>query len=163
MTEATLSFAQIRADDPQLAALLAASDAYFAALYPAASNHLEDATTLAQPNVTIYGAWVDAQLVACGAVKIMRDDGEYGEIKRVFVAEGWRQQGLAQRIMEKLHAHLRDHGVAVARLETGINEGATLRFYHRLGYRHRPPFGHYAFDPLSVFMEKSLDADRPLP
>ena len=34
---------------------------------------------------------------------------------------------------------------------------AALRLYRRLGYGERPPFGAYAPDPLSGFMEKRID------
>ena len=143
-----------------LQGLLDSSDAHFAALYPPGSNHLEDISALTQPNVTIFGVLVGEALVACGAVKIMKadegDEGDYGEIKRVFVNQAWRKHGFASMIMHRLHAHLWAHNLTIARLETGIHDTNTLKFYHRLGYIERPPFGEYALDPLSVFMEKRL-------
>ena len=46
--------------------------------------------------------------------------------------------------------------IAMLRLETGIHNTEALRTYRRAGYRERNPFGDYAPDPLSVFMEKRL-------
>ena len=45
----------------------------------------------------------------------------------------------------------------VIRLETGelLKEAVTL--YTKLGFVRRGPFGDYADDPASVFMEKSLN------
>lgn len=153
---------QIQAIDPHSEAalsLLAQSDAYMAELYPAESNHLESPKALAQPQVLFLGIWLAEWLAACGAVKVMRDgDGAYGEIKRVFVQPQFRGRGLSKALMEELEAHLRAQGIDRVRLETGVHQPEALSLYERLGYDRRAPFGEYVEDPLSVFMEKRLDA-----
>jgi putative acetyltransferase len=136
--------------------LLQMSDEYMGALYPAESNHLESSAALAQKEVLFIGGWHDGELIACGAVKLMRDDGEYGEIKRVFVLDRFRGRGLSRRIMDFLETHLRSQKIALARLETGIRQPEALGLYRKLGYIERPPFGKYKLDPLSVFMEKRV-------
>ena len=138
-------------------ALIAMSDTYMTALYPAESNHLESASALKAPNVLFLGCFLQDQLVGCGAVKILSDDGRYGELKRVFVLEKHRGKGYSKAIMEKLEDHLKNNGIALARLETGIRQPEALGLYKRLGYVERPPFGAYVEDPLSLFMEKRLD------
>jgi putative acetyltransferase len=138
-------------------ALIAMSDAYMTALYPAESNHLESARALKAPNVLFLGCFLQGQLVGCGAVKILSDDGRYGELKRVFVLESHRGKGYSKAIMEKLEDHLKNSGIALARLETGIRQPEALGLYKRLGYVERAPFGAYVEDPLSLFMEKRLD------
>jgi putative acetyltransferase len=138
-------------------ALIAMSDTYMTALYPAESNHLESARALKAPNVLFLGCFLQGQLVGCGAVKILSDDGRYGELKRVFVLESHRGKGYSKAIMEKLEDHLRNSGIALARLETGIRQPEALGLYKRLGYVERAPFGAYVEDPLSIFMEKRLD------
>ncbi len=142
---------------PEVRHLLDLSDAYMGELYPAESNHLEGPDALALPNVHFIGARHDGQLVACGAVKTMDNDGRYGEIKRVFILEAFRGKGLSKLIMQRLEMHLRAHGVRVARLETGIHQPEALGLYEKLGYGYRMPFGSYQPDPFSVFMEKQLD------
>ena len=134
--------------------LLDLSDAYMGALYPAESNHLVDVSALKQPTVYFIGGYVNDELVACGAVKLMDDDGIYGEIKRVFVLEAHRGKGYSRRVMECLEQHLRDNGVGIARLETGIRQPEALGLYRKLGYVEREPYGAYLLDPLSLFMEK---------
>jgi len=141
---------------PEAQALIAQSDAYMTALYPAESNHLESAEALRQPHVLFVGAHVDGALVGCGAVKTLDDDGTYGEIKRVFVLDAHRGKGLSKAIMQTLESHLKAGGVGLARLETGIHQPEALGLYAKLGYAAREPFGAYAPDPLSVFMEKPL-------
>ena len=144
-------------DSPGARRLIALSDALLAALYPPESNHLETREALRLPNVLFVGAWLDDELVGCGAVKTLVDrDGAYGELKRVFVPEERRRRGHARAIMAHLEQHLRGAGVACARLETGISQPEALALYRAVGFRERGPFGAYRHDPHSVFMEKSL-------
>lgn len=154
---------RIEALNPDLSAaqsLIAKSDAYLAALYPPESNHLESVDALKRQNVRFLGGYIDTELVACGAVKILADDGLYGEIKRVFVLEAFRGRGFSKIIMQQLEAHLRSKEVFLVRLETGIAQAEALGLYAKLGYVRRQPFGCYKPDSLSVFMEKSLPAKR---
>jgi putative acetyltransferase len=136
--------------------LLALSDDYAAALYPAESNHMESVDVLMQPNVLFLGGYVAGELVACGAVKMLNDDDVYGEIKRVFVVERFRGRGFSRQIMERLEEHLRLQRIPLSRLETGVKQPEALGLYRRLGYLERAPFGKYQIDPLSVFMEKRI-------
>lgn len=136
--------------------LIALSDAYMTALYPAESNHFESPEALAQSHVRFMGIHEGGELIACGGVKLMADDGRYGEIKRVFVLPAHRGKGLARVIMAALEAQLRREQVPLARLETGIYQPEALGLYRRLGYLERAPFGAYRPDPLSLFMEKQL-------
>lgn len=136
--------------------LLARSDALMASLYPAESNHMEPPSVLAQDNVLFIGAYVDGEVVGCGAFKKMDDDGHYGEIKRVFVLEQHRGRGYSKQIMQYLERELRAAGIPLARLETGNKQPEALALYRKLGYVERAPFGKYQPDPLSIFMEKAL-------
>jgi putative acetyltransferase len=150
---------EIRDTDPRtpdVRRLLALSDSCMGSLYPAESNHLEPAEELCADHVIFVGAFERDTLVACGAARVMADDGLYGEIKRVYVVEERRGRGISRRIMDVLERRLAARGVQVARLETGIRQPAALALYERLGYEYRPPFGSYRLDPLSVFMEKRL-------
>src|SRR5438132_380077 len=64
-------------------ALLQQLDAYLLSLYPPESNHLLSIEALRQPNVVFLTAVVDGRVAGCGAM--VNQDGEYAEIKRVFV------------------------------------------------------------------------------
>lgn len=146
--------------DPESAevlALIAASDAYYVDLYPAESTHLESSDDLKKPNVLFVGCRIDGELAASGAAKIMHNDGNYAEIKRVFVLDQHRGKGLSNRVMRYLEDELRRRGVCLFRLETGIKQPAALGLYRKLGYLERGPFGSYRADPLSVFMEKQVN------
>jgi phosphinothricin acetyltransferase len=143
-------------DQPAVALFLAASDAYAQALYPAESNHLLPIEALVKPSVHFYVARrdQDRMAVGCGAF-VDAGDGSV-EIKRMWLEPAARGAGVGSRILETLEANARALGATVARLETGIHNGEALRLYRRAGYVEIGPFGAYAPDALSVFMEKPL-------
>lgn len=136
--------------------LLELSDRFTLALYPGENIHLESAQELKHPDAFLAGIHIDGLLVACGAVRMQRDDGEYGEIKRVFVRDTHRGMGCATRIMDHLEQRLRSDGIGIARLVTGARQTGALQLYRSLGYRERGAFGAYRAGPASVFMEKPL-------
>ena len=143
--------------DPQVAALFALSDAYAAALYPAESNHLVDADSLAEGHVVFAVARRGEQILGCGA-SVLHDDAAapYAEIKRMFVLEEARGLRLGERILSYLEEQTAARGVRTLRLETGIHSHPARRLYERCGYRLIGPFADYWDDPLSVFYEKNL-------
>lgn len=139
---------------PEVGALIRASDAYSASLYPAESNHLVDIDTLAQPNVLFCVARLNDAIAGCGAAVLMPEG--YAEIKRMFVYETSRGHGLGRQILAFLEDHLRRRGVSVVRLETGVHSYEAIRLYARMDYVRIGPFADYWDDPLSVFYEKQL-------
>ena len=139
--------------------LIRQSDTYLVGLYPADSNHLESVDDLTKLNVLMLGAFSGGALVAIGAAKILVEDAPYGEIKRVFVVPDHRGQGISRAVMLELERRLAENKVNLSRLETGIAQPEALSLYKSLGYSERGPFGAYEADPLSVFMEKVLEAN----
>jgi putative acetyltransferase len=136
-------------------ALIAQLDAYLNSLYPAESNYLLSAEALQQPNVTFLTAQIGGKTVGCGAY--VNHDGEYAEIKRMFVLPAFRGRRIGQHLLEELELRAGSSGIKLSRLETGIYQKEALGLYGRAGYKRRGGFGDYrADDPLCVFMEKSL-------
>jgi putative acetyltransferase len=137
-------------------ALLDQSDAYMAALYPPESNHLLDVAALEIPGVAFFVARHEGAALGCCAL-VPAGDGS-AEIKRMFIAPHARGIKLGRRLLENLEAQARQRGISTLRLETGIHQPEALGLYRACGYRDIPPFGDYLPDPLSVFMEKTLDS-----
>lgn len=144
-------------DAAEVRQLIVACDAFYDGLYPAESNHLESSADLKSPDVLFIGGRIEGRLVASGAAKILHDDGDYAEIKRVFVCDQCRGKGLSRLIMQYLETEMCQRGITLLRLETGVKQPAALGLYRQLGYRERSPFGCYRADPLSVFMEKQVE------
>jgi putative acetyltransferase len=141
-------------DQPEVRSMLARLDAYCATLYPAESNHLMDIESLMQDGVLFLVARdVDGSAVGCAA--LVNRDG-YGEVKRMFVDERKRGLGTGRKLLDHLAMFARMAGLGVLRLETGIHQPEAIGLYERAGFVRRAPFGDYAQDPLSLFMEKRL-------
>ncbi len=128
-------------------------DQYQAELYPAQSNHLDGPEILAEANCNLVGAYKENKLLGIGASK---QSDNYGELKRFFVQESFRGQGIAECIIAVLETFLVEKEIFISRLETGIHQHAAIRFYKKIGYGLTQPFGNYQLDPLSVFMQKHL-------
>jgi putative acetyltransferase len=144
-------------DQPDVIGLIRQLDEYQEGLYPAESNHFLDIKSLCDPAVHFLVARTDdGRAVGCGAIKF--DARGWGELKRMFVVPEMRVKGLhlGQRLISELENEAAARGVASVRLETGNVSAAALAAYERAGYVVRGPFGDYAHDPLSVFMEKTI-------
>jgi ribosomal protein S18 acetylase RimI-like enzyme len=59
-------------------------------------------------------------------------------------------------MLNHLAAHVRHHGIALLRLETGIYQSEAIGLYERFGFRPIGAFGAYREDPLSAFYEMRL-------
>jgi putative acetyltransferase len=140
---------------PDVRALLAELDAYLHALYPAESNHIMDVDSLALPEVAVYVVRKDGAPAGC--VAIVNRDGEYGELKRLYVRPASRGQGLSRILIAQLETAARLMGLPLIRLETGTLQPEALGVFEAAGFWRRGPFGDYpADDPYCVFMEKAL-------
>jgi putative acetyltransferase len=145
-----------RPDQPEVVALIDELDAFQKPLYPPECHYGIDIEALMQPHVLFAVARTSqGEAVGCGAIVM---NGDWGEIKRMFVRPAVRSQGVAQRIVAFLEAQALERAVTLVRLETGISQPDALRFYERAGYARRGPFADYPDDPYSIFMEKQLRA-----
>ena len=142
-------------DQPEVAQFFAASEAYMGALYPAESNHFVDAAALKADNVTFLVARREGVAVGCGAI-VRALDGT-AEIKRMWVDPAVRGEQIGRRLLEALIAAAWASGVTTLQLETGILQPEAIGLYKRHGFVERGPFGDYAEDPLSIFMELAID------
>ena len=139
---------------PEILAMLEEGERYGASLYPAESNHFVPVDELRQENVRFVVARGEGrEALGIGAVVMQ---GEWAEVKRMWVAPSARGRGVSKAILADLEALARTAGVGVLRLETGVENREALALYERTGFTRCGPFAGYAEDPLSVFMEKRL-------
>ncbi len=139
--------------EPAARALLQESHALMRSLFPAESNHFLSVDALAAPDIAFFVAMRGGRTLGTGA---LADKGGYGEIKSMFVAPEARGGGTGAAILAAIEAEARARGLAALMLETGDTLDAAHRLYERAGFTRRGPFGDYAADPLSRFMEKPL-------
>ncbi len=83
-------------------------------------------------------------------------NGDWAEVKRMWVAPVSRGRGVAKAILRHLLTEAASARVRAVRLETGIANREALALYERAGFARRGPFADYRSDPLSVFMERLL-------
>jgi putative acetyltransferase len=148
----------IIADDPaqpEVRKLIEELDAFLVDLYPPESNHLLPIDALRQANVTFLTARIRDRVVGCGA--LVNHDGEYGELKRMFVRPEFRGLQIGRQILDELESRARASELRLIRLETGVSQHNALTLYESAGYRRICPFGMYHEDPLCVYLEKQLD------
>jgi putative acetyltransferase len=141
-------------DQPAVIALIADLDAYQDTLYPPESRHALDLESLKRSNVLFAVARDSAgEAIGCGAIVL---GSELGELKRMYVSPRARGQGVARKLLALLESRAIDLGCKLLMLETGPYQHNALALYASVGYERRGPFGDYANDPLSVFMQKCI-------
>ena len=94
------------------------------------------------------------QAVGCGGFK--EYEPYVAEIKRVFVRQRYRKQGLAKSLMNELEALAKQKGYRKLILETGAILEAAMKLYSSIGFCIIDNYGQYANMPESVCMEKIL-------
>ena len=136
-----------------IAALLRAGEEYAESLYPAEENFILPLAALEKPGVTVFVARIGGEALGMAAL-VVTESG--AELKRLYVADAARGQGLAAGLLDALEAHARATGVAVIRLETGNRSLAAIALYEKRGYRRIPRFGEYVDSASSVCMQLTL-------
>lgn len=123
-----------------------------AQISPPESNHTLDLDTLKTPQITLWSAWEEDQLLGCGALKQIGSD--HGEIKSMRTHERHTRRGIASAMLEHIIGQARAQGMCRLSLETGSQEefAPACALYRRYGFETCRPFANYREDPLSTFM-----------
>jgi putative acetyltransferase len=140
-------------------ALIYELDSGLAVAYPPEQMHGLTLNSLFEPHVQFFIARLGDAAVGCGGVAFF--DG-FAEVKRMYVREPARGEGIAQALLAHIEDVTRSAGVALLRLETGVRQPAALRLYERFGFRPCAAFGPYttmapAAIKNSLFYEKNLN------
>lgn len=101
-----------------------------------------------------FVAYDDDQAVGCAAIK--RYDDESAEVKRVFIREEYRGQGISKKLMELLEQTVKEQGYSCLLLESGEILVEAMALYRKIGFKVIPNYGPYKDMPESVCMKKEL-------
>jgi DNA-binding MarR family transcriptional regulator/N-acetylglutamate synthase-like GNAT family acetyltransferase len=93
----------------------------------------EDLTPMRPPGGTFVLARSDGEVVACGGVQSLGEG--IGEVKRMWVHDGWRGAGLGARMLRRLEDDAAALGHTVVRLDTHGSLTDAIALYERTGYR----------------------------
>lgn len=100
-------------------------------------------------------AYVDDSPVGCGAFKPF-EEGNYVEIKRMYVLESQRSRGIAKAILSELEKWATEVGYSKSVLETGKRQPEAIALYTKHGYQVTENYGQYIGIENSVCFEKQL-------
>jgi putative acetyltransferase len=161
--KARISEADPRADEVQ--DLIGRHLQFTSAASPPEFAFALDHNELVEPGVTLFGLWIDGELLAIGALKHL--DDAHGELKSMHTAEQARGRGLGRRMLGHLVATASTRGYRRVSLETGSTEefAPARKLYASAGFVPCGPFADYRSSAWNTFMtlEQPPRELRPLP
>ena len=124
---------------------------------PTEHVHALPSTAWADPDLTLFGARRDGELIGVGAIR--RLDDIHAELKAMHTRAEARGQGVGRAMLAHLLAVAQARGYDRVSLETGTMAAfAPARaMYRKAGFRPCPPFGAYTVNPYSVCMTLALE------
>ena len=139
-------------------ALVGELEAVLAVEYSPEQRHGLTFDAIFQPHVRFFLARRRGAAVGCGGVALFPD---FAEVKRMYVRDGARRNGVAGAILARIEEEVRGAGLSLLRLETGVRQVAAMQLYARAGFQECPAFGAYALKAQqaiasSVFFEKRI-------
>jgi len=123
---------------------------------PPESVHALGIERLRQPDITMWSAWQDGELLGCAALKEL--DPEHGEIKSMRTVTRHLRKGVGAALLRHIFAEAKRRSYRRLSLETGSQPAfvAARTLYVRFGFEECGPFADYIDDPNSVFMTRTL-------
>ncbi len=100
-------------------------------------------------------AYEEETAVGCGAFK--KYEPGAAEIKRMYVREEKRCQGIAAEILKELEDWAKELNFTEFVLETGLKQPEAIRLYRKSGYEIIPNYGQYKGIENSVCMRKFIE------
>src|SRR5829696_2592650 len=152
----TAGLVEIAVESPTSAAAQFCLDAYFAELhsrfdagFDPGRSVVADPGELTEPAGVLLVARLRGEPVGNGALRF--HDGEWAEIKRMWIDDGVRGLGVGRRILAELEAHAAKHGAHTIRLETNRTLREAIGLYRSAGYREierfsPEPYAHHWFE-----------------
>ncbi|RFU19473.1 GNAT family N-acetyltransferase [Geodermatophilus marinus] len=141
-------------DDPVARRLVAAVQQEYVTRYGGPDEATVDPAEFEPPAGLFLVAEVGDRPAGCGAWRVHAPG--VVEVKRVFVAPGFRRRGLAQVLMAELEASAARAGHRAVVLNSGNRQPEALALYAALGYGPVPGYGVYAESPGAVFLGREL-------
>jgi GNAT superfamily N-acetyltransferase len=141
-------------DDPVATALIEAVQQVYVVRYGGRDATPVEPAEFAPPRGLFLVGRLREEPVACGGWRIVEPG--LAELKRMYVASGFRGRGLSRILLAALEDSARNAGVTRLRLETGHRQPEAIRLYETSGYTRIDKFGVYRHDPGSSCFGKSL-------
>jgi GNAT superfamily N-acetyltransferase len=147
-------------DDPDTAKLIANVQQDHVVRYGGPDVTPVSVEEFAAPLGLFLVGYVDGVPVCCGGWRGRTEDGQFAEgdaeLKRMYVAEGFRGRGLARELLAELERTARAAGRRRLVLETGTRQPEAIALYESSGYTAIPKFGVYRDHEASRCFAKTL-------
>jgi putative acetyltransferase len=115
-----------------------------------------DASKLFSPDITVFGARIDGELVGVGAMRKL--DQLHAELKSMHTLAKSRGSGVGKAMVAYIEDFARSSGIERMSLETGTNEAfrPARQLYKSLGYQSCEAFGDYVLSEENTCMTKLI-------
>lgn len=114
-------------------------------------SRFPEASSFLPPHGRLFVAWSDEMPVGCVGLRLL--DERTGELKRLWVADHARGQGLGRRLMTVIEGEARNMGLATLKLETNSILTEALALYQVTGWMPTTPFTD---PPADIWLAKAL-------
>ena len=115
-----------------------------------------DASKLFSPDITVFGARINGELVAVGAMRKLNVD--HAELKSMHTLAKSRGLGVGKAIVAHIEDFARSSGIERISLETGTSQAfkPARELYESLGYKSCEAFGDYVLSEDNMCMTKLI-------
>ena len=140
----------------ELAQILQAHWLFCTSSTPIEHVYALDASKLFSPDITVFGARIDGELVGVGAIRKL--DPHHAELKSMHTLAKSRGSGVGRAMVAHLEDFARSSGIERMSLETGTNEAfkPARELYKSLGYNSCDAFGDYVLSEDNMCMTKLI-------
>jgi putative acetyltransferase len=151
---------EIRARNPQdedMKAILQVHLDFCMSSTPLEHVHALDVSKLVAPDITVFGAYLNSDLVGVGAIRFLEPG--HAELKSMHTLKVARGNGVAKALVNFLTEFAGNNGVSRLSLETGTNElfEPARKLYDSLGFTNCEAFGEYKNTEDNQCMTKFLN------
>jgi putative acetyltransferase len=140
----------------ELAQILQAHWLFCTSSTPIEHVYALDASKLFSPDITVFGARINGELVGVGAIRKL--DAHHAEIKSMHTLSKSRGSGVGRAMVAHIEDFARSSGIERMSLETGTNEAfkPARELYKYLGYNSCDAFGDYVLNEDNMCMTKLI-------
>jgi putative acetyltransferase len=140
----------------ELAQILQAHWLFCTSTTPIEHVYALDASRLFTPDITVFGARVNGELVGVGALRKL--DQDHAELKSMHTLAKLRGLGIGKAMVAHIEQFAKEEGVKRISLETGATEPfkPARQLYKSLGYQDCEAFGDYVLSEDNTCMTKLI-------
>ena len=140
----------------ELAQILRAHWLFCTSSTPIEHVYALDASKLFAPDITVFSARIDGELVGVGAIRKL--DAHHAELKSMHTLAEFRGSGVGKAMVAHIEDSAKSSGIERMSLETGTNEAfkPARELYKSLGYNSCDAFGDYVLSEDNMCMTKLI-------